>query len=546
MLLVQHIPANLTAQAARCPMRAASHDLPMPPLFRRLLLLYHALRFGARLIWLAAPREHKLHWMITLVKRVHATEGGRDSLHSMLPALGPLASNFVQTLAERPELVTGTVHDTFDAIGRMEEPLPPDQVETGLASALGRPLTGLFAQIDPIPARSGFAEQTHLARLAVPVNGHRDIAIKFVRAAQVQQIGDELALLRWVARWLEKLSASARRLQVRALAQSFTEDVLRRFDLRAEAANLSQTGHHFEGDKRLAVPEVIWELCGTHTLAVQHIETLPATDLPGLLEHRVKLAALATHLVEVVTEQAFEHGFFHATFDASHVRVSIEPDTPGRIVLAEFAAMSSLSSHEREFFVHGATALFDQDYTRLAELHRDAGHVEPTTRTEVLEAELRRRSEAHFAAEPEDRTAGALFHHLLHAVQPFEGAVSPRLATAQRSFEQAEAVARALNPGVDTWNVARTVLAGIAQRDIDHRGWIKRIAQELPHLAHMLPRVPQLAVRYLQRQHDTGGTRQHAHLVRELGIEYRRTRILLWACAVCGGLLGAGAVLLAW
>jgi ubiquinone biosynthesis protein len=525
-------------------MRAASHNLPMPPLFRRLLLLFHALRFGARLLWLAAPREHKLHWIIALMQRVHATQGGRDSLHSVLPALGPLATTFIQTLAARPELATGTLHDTFEAIGRMEEPLPPEQVEAALAFALGHPLTGLFAQIDLIPARNGFAEQTHVARLAVPVNGHRDIAIKFVRAQQIQQIGDELALLRWVARWLEKLSGSARRLRVRALAQSFTEDVLRRFDLRAEAANLSQTGHHFEGDKRLAVPEVIWELCSTRTLAVQHIETLAATNLAGLLEHHVKVAALATHLVEVVTEQAFEHGFFHATFDSAHVRVSIEPDTLGRIVLAEFAAMSSLSSHEREFFVHGATALFDQDYGRLAELHRDAGHVDPTTRTEVLEAELRRRSEAHFAAEPEDRTAGSLFHHLLHAVQPFEGAVSPRLATAQRSFEQAEMLARALHPGVDTWNVARTVLAGIAQRDVDHRGWIKRIAQELPHLAHMLPRVPQLAVRYLQRQHDAGNSRQQAHLMRALGAEYRRTRFLLWACAVCGGLLGAGAVLL--
>ncbi|WP_144151271.1 ABC1 kinase family protein [Paraburkholderia sp. BCC1885] len=516
----------------------------MPPLFRRLLLLFHALRFGARLIWLAAPREHKLHWIVTLVKRVHATEAGRDSLHNMLPTLGPLATTFLQNLAAHPELASGSMHEAFDAIGRMEEPLPPNQVEGALASALGRPLTGLFTRIELVAARSGFAEQTHLARLAEPVNGHRDIAIKFVRAQQVQQIGDELALLRWVARWLENLSGDARRLKVRALAQSFTDDVLRRFDLRAEAANLSQTGHHFDGDKRLAVPDVIWELCGTHTLAVQHIDTLAATDLPGLHAHHVRLAPLATHLVEVVTEQAFEHGFFHATFDAGHVRVSIEPATLGRIVLAEFAVMSSLSSHERGFFVHGATALFDQDYARLADLHRDAGHVHPDTRTEVLEAELRRRSEAHFAAEPEDRTAGSLFHHLLHAVQPFEGAVSPRLATAQRSFEQAETLARALHPGVDTWNVARTVLAGIAQRDVDHRGWIKRIAQELPHLAHMLPRVPQLAVRYLQHQHDAGGQRQQATLMRELGVEYRRTRILLWACVLCGGLLGAGAVLL--
>jgi ubiquinone biosynthesis protein len=209
--------------------------------------------------------------------------------------------------------------------------------------------------------------------------------------------------------------------------------------------------------------------------------------------------------------------------------------------------MSSLSTDEREFFVHGATALFDQDYGRLAEMHRDAGHVPHDTRAEVLEAELRTRAEAHFAAEPEDRSAGSLLHHLLHAVHPFEGAVPGRLATAQRSFHQAEMLARALHPGVDTWSITRGVLADIARRDVDHRGWIKRIGRELPHLAHMLPRVPQLAVRYLQHEHDRARTpQQNAQLMAEIGREYRRTRVLLWACAVCGGVLGAGTVLLMW
>ncbi|MGF6771460.1 ubiquinone biosynthesis protein [Paraburkholderia sp. GAS199] len=517
----------------------------MPPLFRRLLLLFHALRYGARLIWLAAPADHKLHWMIQLVGRVHASERSRDSLHGVLPALGPLAGRFAQVLVERPELASGTLHDAIDAIDHLETPLPPNEAAIALAHAFNRPLATLFSAVDLVAVRGGFAEQTHFARLLSPVNGHDEVAIKLVRVDLLQQIGDELALLRWVARWLEKLSASARRLQLRALAQSFSDDIQRRFDLRAEAANLSQTGHHFDGDKRIVVPDVIWDLCTNYTLTMQRINTLPANDLPGLHAHRVKLAPLAAHIVEVVTEQAFEHGFFHATLDARRVRVSIEPDTLGRLVLAEFSIMSSLSTGEREFFVHGATALFDQDYGRLAELHRDAGHVPHDTRAEMLEAELRTRAEAHFAAEPEDRSAGSLFHHLLHAVHPFDGAVPARLATAQRSFHQAEMLARALHPGVDTWNIARGVLSGIAQRDVDHRGWIKRIARELPHLAHMLPRVPQLAVRYLQHEHDRARTpRQNAQLMLDVRREYRRTRALLWACAVCGGLLGAGTALL--
>jgi ubiquinone biosynthesis protein len=520
-------------------------ELPMPPLFRRLLLLCHALRYGARLIWLAAPANRKLHWLAELVGRVHSSTRSARSVHSLLPALGPLAGQFAKTLVERPELATSTLHDAIDAIDHMETPLPPRESEEALTRAFGRPLAALFSAVDLIPVRSGFAEQTHFARLLMPVNGHREVAIKLLRAGQLQQIGDELALLRWVARWLEKLSSTARRLRLRALAQTFADEIQRRFDLRAEAANLSQTGHHFAGDTRLVVPDVIWDLCTSHTLTVQRIDTLPATDLSGLHAHQVKLAPLAAHIVEVVTEQAFEHGFFHATLDARRVRVSIEPDSSGRLVLAEFSIMSSLSTGEREFFVHGATALFEQDYGRLAELHRDAGHVPHQTRPEMLEAELRTRAEAHFAAAAQDRSAGSLFHQLLHAVLPFDGVVSGRLATAQRSFHQAEMLARALHPGVDTWNIARSVLADIARRDVDHRGWFQRISHELPHLAHMLPRVPQLAVRYLQHEHDRARTpRQNAELLADISREYRRTRALLWACALCGGILGAGTMLL--
>jgi ubiquinone biosynthesis protein len=517
----------------------------MPPLIRRLRLLFHALRYGARLIWLAAPEHHKLHWIVALARRVHASPGGRAGVHRALPNLGPLASAFAESLARRPELATGTLHDAIDAVSHFETPLPPDEVEHAIAAAIGRPVSTLFASIDLTPARNGFAEQTHVARLAEPINGHRDIALKLVRAKQVQEIADEAALLRWVARWLEKLSKPARRLRLRALADTFTQEILRRFDLRAEAANLSQSAHHFDGDKRLAIPAVIWELCTDRTLAMQHIESLAALDLPGLSARGVKLVPLAEHIVEVVTEQAFEHGFFHATLDARRVRVSIEPDTLGRIVLADFAVMSSLSTHEREFFVHGATALFDQDYGRLAHLHRDAGHVSADTRPEKLEAELRTRAEAQFVPQSHERYAGALFHHLLFAVHPFGGDVPPRLAAAQRAFGQAEMLANALHPGVDSWKIARSVLLALARRERDHRGWVRHMAQELPHLAHLVPRIPRLAAHYLQQQHHATPVRQQTQLVSDVLLEYRRTRTLLWACTICGGMLGAIAVLLA-
>jgi ubiquinone biosynthesis protein len=515
----------------------------MPSLFRRLLLLFYALRFGARLVWLAAPADHKVHWIITLIQRVHTSESGRAGLSGVLPLLGPLAGGFAQTLATRPELAAGTLHDALDSLSHLLEPLPPDAAGHALAAAFGRPLPALFESIDLTAIESGFAHQVHTARLALPIDGRRDVEIKLLRVAQRTQIADEAALLRWAARWLEKLSHAARRLRVRELAETFTQEITRRLDLRAEAANQSQTAHLFADDPRVVVPAVIWDLCGDATLVVERIDTVRATDFAGLAAHRVSVPALAARIIEVVTHEAFEHGFFHAALDARRVRVSVDEKTHGKLVLGDFAVMSNLSVQERSFFVHGATALFGQHYARLADLHRNAGHVPPDARTEQLEAELRTRAEAHFVGAPHDRTAGPLFHHLLHAVAPFDGCVPPRLVAAQRAFEQAEALANALHPGVDSWNIARRVLADLARRDFDHRGWAKHLAQELPHLAHLVPRVPQLAIRYLQ-QHSVATTREHVQLVGEVTREYRRTRTLLWACTICGALLGALAILL--
>ncbi|TKC88650.1 ABC transporter [Trinickia terrae] len=515
----------------------------MRTLFRRLLLLFCLLRYGARLIWLAAPQDHKLHWFATLVKDMHASDGARASLHRALPQLGPLASAFAESLSEHPELATRTLHDAIDAVSHLEAPLSPADTEHALKAAFGHPLAELFTSIDLVPVQSGFAEQSHAARLRKPDNGHIDVTIKLLRMKQVQQIGDEAALLCWAARLAEAFSGAARKLRLHALAESFAADVLRRFDPRTEAANLSQTGRHFEGDARIVVPDIVWDLVTASTLVTERIDTLAITDIDGLHAHRVNVARLAAHIVEVIAQQAFEHGFFHAALDARRVRVSVEPATLGRLVLADFSIMSSLSAPEREFFVHGATALFEQDYGRLAEMHRDAGHVPHTTRTEILEAELRRRSEAHFAVQTHERSASGLLQHLLGAAHAFDGNVSPRLVAAQKSLAQAETLARTLHPGVDTWNLAKEALGEIARKDLDHRGWIKRLSQELPHLAHIVPRLPQLVMRRLQQHHD----RHRSHFdtaawARELQSEYRRTRVLLWACAVCGGLLGAGAM----
>jgi ubiquinone biosynthesis protein len=162
----------------------------------------------------------------------------------------------------------------------------------------------------------------------------------------------------------------------------------------------------------------------------------------------------------------------------------------------------------------------------------------------MLEGELRRRAEPHFAAPAGRRSPGALLQHLLTAIEPFDGEMSPALSLAHQALTRAESLARRLAPSVDTWSVVKGTLKALAREDVDHRGWIKRLAREMPHLA-MMPRLPTLLVQRLQQIHDAHEHRlspASAAWLAQLHHEQRVTRRLLWACALCGALLGAGAI----
>ena len=524
---------------------------PMRTTFRRLALLFCALRYGATLLWAAAPQGDRLRWFVHLAGRIHARPGSRGALHRALPQLGPLIEAFAEQALAHPDTIDRSVQDVFNLLAQTEtallKPLPPGEVAAALGTAMGRPPDTVFASIDLVAHESGIAEQVHRARLRTPEHApgqdtdYVETAVKLLRVQEVERIGDDIAVLQWVARVLERLLPTARQLGLHALAHSLAGEVQRRFDLRTEAANLSQTARHFGNDERVVVPDVVWELSTDHVLVLERIDSLPVTDLEALRLRGIDLEALAERIVEVVVEQAFAHGFFHAALDAERLRVSIEPRTQGRLVFGEGKIMATLTEPEREFFVHGACALFDQDYGRLAAMHRDAGHVAPDTRDEMLGAELRTRAEPHFAAPSHQRSPAALLEHLLLAVEPFDGAVSPTLALAHQALARAESLACILAPGIDTWQVAKGTLKALAREDIGHRGWIKRLSREMPHLAAM-PRVPNLIVRRLLHMYGTHERQESAHWLAELRHEQRLTRRLLWACALGGALIGVGAI----
>ncbi|MEA1078772.1 AarF/UbiB family protein, partial [Klebsiella pneumoniae] len=77
-----------------------------------------------------------------------------------------------------------------------------------------------------------------------PYDG-REVAVKVLRPGMLPVIDSDLALMRDLATWIEKLWADAKRLKPREVVAEFDKYLHDELDLMREAANASQLRRNF-------------------------------------------------------------------------------------------------------------------------------------------------------------------------------------------------------------------------------------------------------------------------------------------------------------
>ena len=74
-------------------------------------------------------------------------------------------------------------------------------------------------------------------------------------------IDDDIALMRQLARWVERLFADGKRLKPRQVVAEFDNYLHDELDLVREAANAAQLRRNMLGLGLVLVPEMVWDLC---------------------------------------------------------------------------------------------------------------------------------------------------------------------------------------------------------------------------------------------------------------------------------------------
>ncbi|WP_423194904.1 MULTISPECIES: ubiquinone biosynthesis regulatory protein kinase UbiB [unclassified Cupriavidus] len=516
----------------------------MTRLLRLCKILFVVLYYGLDELVLSGFKDRKIRFLvrvITIGRRLDLPRGER--LRLALTALGPIFVKFGQVLSTRRDLMPP---DIADELALLQDQVPPFDSAIAvriIERSLGRPLEELFVHFEQQPVASASIAQVHFATLRGGPNHGREVAVKVLRPGMLPVIDSDLALMRDMATWLERVWADGRRLKPREVVAEFDKYLHDELDLMIEAANASQLRRNFQDTNLLLVPEVFWDWCTSTVFVMERMHGIPVSRTEALRAAGVDMHKLAEEGVEIFFTQVFRDGFFHADMHPGNILVSIAPETFGRYIALDFGIVGALSEFDKNYLAQNFIAFFRRDYHRVALLHVESGWVPAETRVEELESAVRACCEPYFDKPLREISLGLVLMRLFQTSRRFNVEIQPQLVLLQKTLLNIEGLGRQLDPDLDLWKTAKPFLERWMHEQVGWRGAWERVKVEAPQWAKMLPDFPRLAHQYLERRalHGNGETER---LLAQLVAEQRRTnRIFAAALMLVGGFI-AGVVIM--
>ncbi len=404
--------------------------------------------------------------------------------------LGPIFVKFGQLLSTRPDLIPPDLCQALNQLQDNVAPFDAEHFRELVETALGQPITTLFAEFSPQPLASASIAQVHCARL----HTGQAVVVKAVRPGIAKTIEQDLALMRLCASLLARLNPDGKRLKPVEVIDEYRNTILDELDLMREAANATLLRRNFERSPLLYVPEVYWDYCRNNVMVMERIYGLQVTDISAMAAANVDMKTLAERGVEIFFTQVFDHNFFHADMHPGNVFVSIQNPKHPHYIALDMAIMGSLTKADQYYLARNLLAMFRRDYRLVAELHVMSGWVPKSTSIAALESAIRSVCEPLFAKPLKDISFGQALISLFQTARRFNMEVQPQLVLLQKTLLNIEGLGRQIYPDLDLWATAHPFLERWVKRRYHPKTLWREFQRQAPDWLEQLPVIPQLAL----------------------------------------------------
>ena len=401
--------------------------------------------------------------------------------------IGPAAIKLGQALATRPDLIG---HDAALDLKRLQDKLPAfpfAQVKATVERELGGPIEQFYSSFDEKPIGAASIAQVHKA---VTLDG-RTVAVKVLRPHIEEIFATAITTYYWAAARLERLGGEAARLRPRIVIDQFRQWVDRELNFRLEAANAAELASRLSSFQNFHVPGIDWERTGKRVLTMEWIDGIPLTDRAALEASGHDLKEVAATVVRVFLQQAIVDGYFHADFHQGNLLL----DRQGRLVAVDFGIMGRLDRLARRYLAEILYGLITRNYSRVAEIHFEAGYVPAYHSVEEFATALRAVGDPILGKPVNEISVGQLLEQLFTITRIFEMQTQPHLLLLQKTMVMVEGVASSLDPHANMWEIAQPFLESWIRDELSLES---RAADEIIQFVRDVRALPSVARRLME------------------------------------------------
>ncbi|MET0301897.1 MAG: 2-polyprenylphenol 6-hydroxylase [Methyloceanibacter sp.] len=502
---------------------------------------------GAVLAWSGAhvlPDEANLPGPLALFARVTAplrkngTGEGRNEtkLSDALTSLGPSYIKLGQFLATRDDIIGRELARDLSTLQDRLPPFSQSEARAAVEEALGAPIDKIYAEFGPPVAAASIA-QVHKARVREKDGALTPVAVKVLRPGIEQRFQKDLDSYFFAARMIERFHPPSRRLRPIAVVDTLAKSVAVEMDLRMEAAAISEMAQNTKNDEGFRVPTVDWSRSARRALTLEWIDGISIADREALAAAGHDVKALGSRIVQAFLRHAMRDGFFHADMHPGNLFV----DAEGRIVAVDFGIMGRLGLKERRFLAEILYGFLTRNYTRVAEVHFEAGYVPRKHSVAQFAQALRAIGEPIMDRPASEISMAQLLGQLFQYTEVFDMQTRPELLLLQKTMVVVEGVGRSLDPELNIWVVSEPVVKGWIEKEFGTGAQFEAAAQGVATVGRLVGDIP----KFLGQAERTAealsamaeeGFRLDDHTVERLaeaqGRQNRASRIGIWVGAL--------------
>ena len=382
-----------------------------------------------------------------------------EKLCIALQGMGTTFIKLGQFLATRPDIIGEQMAKDLEKLQDKVPAFDLYEAKKVIKKEIGEKQFQNIIEIgEPIAAAS--IAQVHLAKIKNE-NQEKQVAIKILRPDIEKLFNEELDALMLFAYIIENTISKTKRLKLVEVVHLLREITNIEMDLRFEAAAANELYENTKQDLGFNVPKIYWNYTTKRILTLDKVEGISIREHQRLEESGVDLKKLAENLIQHFLNQAVRDGFFHGDMHQGNLFV----DEKGNIIPVDFGIMGRLDKNNRKFLAEILYGFIKRDYTKVAEVHFQAGLVPQNASKEEFAQALRSVGEPIFGQSIKDISGGNLLAQLFEITEKFNMPTQPPLLLLQKNMVVVEGVARKLYPETNIWDVSKPVL----------EGWLKSI-----------------------------------------------------------------------